>query len=85
MSSSFESQKAALDQGKAAGVYTTEQYNEALRNLYDVYGSASFNIGDFENLLGKLEGSKMRQAEQKGTIDRRGTMTQGLASMMSNF
>jgi hypothetical protein len=27
----------------------------------------------------------MKQAAQKGRIDRRGTMSQGLASMMSNF
>lgn len=55
-----------------------------LNNAKDAY-APTFNIGEFEDLLGKLEGSKMRQAAQKGRIDRRGTMSQGLASMMSNF
>lgn len=59
----------------------TEQF---LNNAQEAY-MPTFNIGEFEDLLGKLEGSKMKQAAQKGRIDRRGTMSQGLASMMSNF
>lgn len=49
------------------------------------YGAKSFNITEFEDLLGRLEGSKMRQQRQKSTEGRRDIMTQGLASMMSNF
>lgn len=49
------------------------------------YGAKSFNISEFEDLLGRLEGSKMRQQRQKSTEGRRDIMTQGLASMMSNF
>ena len=49
------------------------------------YGAKSFDIGEFEGLLGRLEGSKMRQKRQESVEGRRGTMTQGLASMMSNF
>lgn len=49
------------------------------------YGAKSFNIDEFQDLLGRLEGSKMRQQRQKSTEGRRDIMTQGLASMMSNF
>tara|TARA_E500000318_G_scaffold111615_2_gene130900 strand:+ start:5189 stop:5815 length:627 start_codon:yes stop_codon:yes gene_type:complete len=49
------------------------------------FGASSFDIGEFENLLGRLEGSKMRQQRQKSVEGRRDIMQQGLASMMSNF
>lgn len=49
------------------------------------YGSKSFDIGEFEGLLSRLEGSKMRQQRQKSVEGRRDIMSQGLASMMSNF
>lgn len=49
------------------------------------YGAKSFNISEFEDLLGRLEGSKMRQQRQKSVEGRRDIMSQGLASMMSNF
>jgi len=49
------------------------------------YDSATVPIEDFEALLGKLEGSKMRQQRQKSVEGRRDIYSQGLASMMSNF
>jgi hypothetical protein len=49
------------------------------------FGAKSFDITEFEDLLGRLEGSKMRQQRQKSTEGRRDIMSQGLASMMSNF
>ena len=49
------------------------------------FGSKSFDIGEFESLLGRLEGSKMRKQRQKSVEGRRDIMSQGLASMMSNF
>jgi hypothetical protein len=49
------------------------------------YGAKSFDIGEFESLLSRLEGSKMRQQRQKSVEGRRDIMSQGLASMMSNF
>jgi len=49
------------------------------------FGSKSFDINEFESLLGRLEGSKMRQQRQKSVEGRRDIMSQGLASMMSNF
>lgn len=44
-----------------------------------------FNIGQFEDLLGRLEASKKRQQRQKSVEGRRDIYTTGLANMMSNF
>jgi hypothetical protein len=44
-----------------------------------------FDIGKFQQLLDKLEGSKGRQKRQESTEGRRNIFAQGLASMMSNF
>jgi len=50
----------------------------------DVF-TPSQNLAQFETLLGKLEGSKMRQQRQKSVEGRRDIYSQGLAQMMSNF
>ena len=50
-----------------------------------MYDDGTVPIEDFEELLGKLEGSKMRQQRQKSVEGRRDIYSQGLASMMSNF
>lgn len=44
-----------------------------------------FDINKFQQLLDKLEASKMKQQTQKSTEGRRDIFAQGLASMMSNF
>jgi len=49
------------------------------------FGAKSFDLGEFEGLLGRLEGSKMRQQRQKSVEGRRDIFAGGLASMMSNF
>ena len=49
------------------------------------YGAKSFNVNEFSDLLGRLEGSKMRQQRQKSVEGRRDIFSQGLAGMMSNF
>ena len=46
---------------------------------------SSFDMGEFEGLLGRLESSKMKQQRQKSVEGRRDIMTGGLAGMMSNF
>lgn len=79
----MEDLQTYLDRLAAGGA--TEAELATARQQYLEAMMPTFNIGEFEDLLGKLEGSKMKQAEQKGRIDRRGTMSQGLASMMSNF
>jgi hypothetical protein len=42
-------------------------------------------LQDFESLIGRLEGSKMRQAAQSNRARQRDTFAGGLASMMGNF
>jgi len=54
-------------------------------NFEKEYTPSSFDMGEFESLLGKLEGSKMKQQRQKSVEGRRDIMSGGLASMMSNF
>lgn len=49
------------------------------------FGAKAFDIGEFEGLLSRLESSKMRQETGKQEQQRRNIMSQGLASMMSNF
>ena len=44
-----------------------------------------FEIEKFENLLSRLEASKLRQARSTAVDERKGTWASGLASMMSNF
>lgn len=55
------------------------------QGVYGDQGEASVNLGEFQQLLDRLEASKKRQVRQKSVEDRRGTFAQGLASMMSNF
>jgi hypothetical protein len=43
------------------------------------------NINKFQDLLNRLQRSKMQQAEQGSRESRKGTFAQGIASMMSNF
>ena len=49
------------------------------------YGAKSFDIGEFEGLLSRLEASKMRQQRQKSVEGRRNIFAGGLAGMMYNF
>jgi hypothetical protein len=67
------------------------EIDEATRNALQKqqaeqqFGAKSFDIGEFEGLLGRLEASKGRQQRQKSTEGRRDIYAQGLAQMMSNF
>ena len=46
---------------------------------------SSFDMGEFEGLLGKLKDAKMSQVRQKSVEGRRDIMAGGLAGMMGNF
>jgi hypothetical protein len=48
-------------------------------------GMSRAELQDFETLIGRLEGSKMRQAAQANRARQRDVMAGGLASMMTNF
>ena len=45
----------------------------------------AFDMEEFQTLLGKLEGSKMRQQRQKSVEGRQSIYAKGLAQMMGNF
>ncbi|MGA1772167.1 MAG: hypothetical protein ACO39T_07845 [Flavobacteriaceae bacterium] len=48
-------------------------------------GMSRAELQDFETLIGRLEGSKMRQSAQANRARQRDVMAGGLASMMTNF
>jgi len=84
--SSYNDQIANINAALAAGNITAEDAAALKKQVTEgEYGAKSFNISEFQDLLGRLEGSKMRQQRQKSVEGRRDIMSQGLASMMSNF
>ena len=69
-----------------SGQMTKEEGDAAIKTLQESeFAPASFDIGEFEDLLGRLESSKMRQQRQRSVEGRRDIMAQGLAGMMGNF
>lgn len=48
-------------------------------------GMSQNELRDFETLISRLEGSKMKQAGQTNRARQRDVMAGGLASMMANF
>jgi len=73
---------AAVD----ADTRLSEKQKDAAKDLLasEQYGPKN-DLSQFETLLEKLEGSKMRQQRQKSVEGRRDIYSQGLAQMMSNF
>jgi hypothetical protein len=62
-----------------------KQKEAALDQLANEQYGPKNDLSQFETLLEKLEGSKMRQQRQKSVEGRRDIYSQGLAQMMSNF
>jgi hypothetical protein len=86
MALTYDQQIAGINQALNSGNITAEQAADLKRQATEgQYGAKSFDINEFEDLLGRLEGSKMRQQRQKSVEGRRDIMSQGMASMMSNF
>jgi hypothetical protein len=84
--STYDQQIAGINQALAAGNITAAEAAQLRKQIVEgEYGAKSFDIDEFQDLLGRLEGSKMRQQRQKSVEGRRDVMSQGLASMMSNF
>jgi hypothetical protein len=73
---------AALTAGQIDAATAADLKKQAAQQEF---GAKSFDINEFQGLLDKLEGSKIRQKRNESVEARRNTMTQGLASMMSNF
>lgn len=86
MALTYDEQLKGINDALAAGNITAEQAADLKKQAVEgQYGAKSFDINEFQDLLGRLEGSKMRQQRQKSVEGRRDIMSQGLASMMSNF
>ena len=62
-----------------------ELYREEFYNRKYGGGMSAAELQDFETLIGRLEGSKMRQAAQGNRARQRDVFAGGLASMMGNF
>lgn len=79
--------KKQLEDIEAQRSYLGDAETDRLKKeaINAAYGAPSFDIGEFEDLLERLEGSKMRQQRQRSVEGRRDIMTQGLAGMMGNF
>ncbi len=71
----------------ASGMSEAEAQELIDANLSRAYGGgmSAAELQDFESLIGRLEGSKMRQAAQSNRARQRDTFAGGLASMMGNF
>lgn len=67
-------------------VNLTDNERETIRKRYlDAEYTPKQDLSQFEALLGKLEGSKMKQADQSNRARRGDIYSQGIAQMMSNF
>lgn len=83
MTQSYSQKIAAIN---ADANLTADEKAELKKQLaQSEYGPSAFNLGEFEGLLGKLEGSKMKQQTQKSQEGRKDIFATGLAQMMSNF
>jgi len=81
--------------GQLSPAYKEEKFytgmTDAEKNEFDKseylrsQGMGAASLGDFQTLLGRLEGSKIRQEEAKNVSARPGIYAQGLANMMKNF
>jgi len=81
----YEKEVKAISDAVARGEYTADEGKLAKKTLADATFAPEQDLSQFETLLGKLEGSKMKQAEQANRARRGDIYSQGLAQMMSNF
>lgn len=81
----YADQLASLKKSFSSGDIDKATYEELRKQLAEGEYSPKADLTQFETLLGKLEGSKMRQQRQKSVEGRRDIFGQGLASMMANF
>jgi len=78
-----------LEEMNTAGFVPSEEAQKELANelISKQYGGgmSAAELSDFETLISRLEGSKMKQAGQANRARQRDVMAGGLASMMANF
>ena len=81
----YNRQINAITDAVTRGEYTADEGKLAKKTLADATFAPEQDLSQFETLLGKLEGSKMKQAEQANRARRGDIYSQGIAQMMSNF
>ena len=77
--------KAEADKAKAQRDKNTVSQGEIEKGIDQSDYLSQENINKFQDLLNRLQRSKMQQEEQLGRESRKGTFAQGIASMMNNF
>jgi hypothetical protein len=83
--SAFEKDLASIKGASGISAETKQELLDARFEKEVGGGMSRAEHQDFETLLGRLEGSKMKQADQGNRARQREVMTRGLASMMRNF
>ena len=83
--SAFEKDLASIKGALGISAETKQELLDARFEKEVGGGMSRAEHQDFETLLGRLEGSKMKQADQGNRARQREVMTRGLASMMRNF
>ena len=81
----YQNQLKQLKEAFDAGNITESQYDQLKGELAQEKFGPKANLKQFNKLLQKLEGSKMRQQRQRSVEGRRDIFAGGLAGMMSNF
>jgi hypothetical protein len=81
--SDYEKQLGALYNTDLDAATKADLKKQAFQQQYGGMGEATKK--DFDTLLGRLEGSKIRQEEAKNVSARPGIYAAGLANIMRNF
>jgi len=81
----YKNRLTSLRQALTVGNIDQATFEELRKQLAEGEYTPKADLGQFETLLGKLEGSKMRQQRQKSVEGRRDIYQKALASMMNNF
>jgi hypothetical protein len=81
----YQEKFAGLEAEKLAKRIDQDTYDELSKELVGGEYGPQADLTQFESLLSKLEGSKMKQQRQKSVEGRRDIYSQGLSSMMANF
>jgi hypothetical protein len=81
----YAEQLTSLKQALKDGNIDQATYDDLRKQLAEGEYAPKADLTEFDNLLTKLESSKMRQQRQKSVEGRRDIYQQALASMMNNF
>lgn len=81
----YDTYAEAIEAVNADAELSDDQKKDLISLLSSRQYSPGQDLTQFETLLGKLEGSKMRQQKQRSELGRQDIFAQGIANMMTNF